>query len=731
MASNVSIVIATKGAKDAANDIHEIGVKAEESGGRIGKLGGALGDIAKVAGGFVIGQGLLKLPGMMGSAISSASDLNESMSKVQMVFGSSAGGVEKWADTAAKGLGQSKQQALEAAGTFGNFLQAMGQGPAAAKDMSLSMVQLATDLASFNNANPEDVILALRSGLSGESEPMRKFGVALSEAAVSAKAAQMGIAPLGATLTEQQKITARYAIIMDQTKTAQGDFARTSDGLANKQRIQAAQMEDLSAKFGAMLLPIKILITDGFIKLIELGADLGEKVSGPVAGLASAAGELASLAWDKISGPLSDLTGLAWDGITAAGGALKDMALAAADLAGVAWDKISGPLADIANMGWDNLKAGIDSLKALAESKFDQVAPQFQSLSTAIKGIDMGTFASGWERVKDAIQPAVDVLKPLVQELLKALKDQFEQIGEALKPLGGALKDLVAAFAPLEPLLKPLGIVLGTVIVAALAALLVSLRLFTEFLTVTLVGAVTVATGIIKGITAAVDFVTDKVGAWAPELGHAFLSVWNTISANVGLIKDKLQEIWDKAIAVGSGIIDGLVSGINAGKEALLRAAKAMVGWIEDAIPDWIPHSPSKRGVQIGEGFGQGVIRGIENVASDVITTAGSLMKGLDAAVGRPAASIKNLGGNFSEIVQDITGRSVRDGGALDWPALLAANIYTGAAAEVAGVRNPQQGVYYQVLPAGGAVQNIHVTLAVDGAVLAQHIEQVRALAMS
>src|SRR3990167_2979634 len=145
----------------------------------------------------------------------------------------------------------------------------MGTGKKPATDMSMAMVTLAGDLASFNNASPEDVLLALRSGLSGESEPMRRFGVALSETAVKAKAMEMGIEGVDGVLTEAQKVQARYAIIMAQTSMAQGDFARTSDGMANKERILAAKMDDLKTKFGQVLLPIKMLVADGVIKLID------------------------------------------------------------------------------------------------------------------------------------------------------------------------------------------------------------------------------------------------------------------------------------------------------------------------------------------------------------------------------------------------------------------------------------------------------------------------------
>lgn len=189
-------------------------------------------------------------------SVKAASDLNESISKVNVVFGDSANEIRAWADTAATAFGQSEQQALEAAGTFGNLFSALGFGKDIAKDMSIGLVELASDLASFNNIGVDEALIKLRAGIVGETEPLRTLGVNLSAVQVEAKALELGLAATKKEITETDKVTARYAIIMEQTALAQGDFARTSNGLANSQRILAAQMTDLKATVGTALLPI-------------------------------------------------------------------------------------------------------------------------------------------------------------------------------------------------------------------------------------------------------------------------------------------------------------------------------------------------------------------------------------------------------------------------------------------------------------------------------------------
>jgi len=199
---------------------------------------------------------------MAKDAVMMASSYEESLNKVNVVFEENGKIIEEWSKSAAKNLGMSQAAALEAAGTYGNLFTAQGMGTKAAADMSTALVQLAADLASFNNANPEDVLLALRSGLSGETEPLKRFGVALNEATMKAKAMELGLGDNIQKLSEAEKIQVRYAIILDQTAKAQGDFARTSEGLANQIRILKGNWGDTLKVLGDNLVPIieKVLV---------------------------------------------------------------------------------------------------------------------------------------------------------------------------------------------------------------------------------------------------------------------------------------------------------------------------------------------------------------------------------------------------------------------------------------------------------------------------------------
>ena len=189
-------------------------------------------------------------------AVKFASDLEESQSKVQVVFGASADAVRDFAKQSATSMGMSEASALEAAGTYGNLFRAMGIGQKESQNMSTTLVQLAGDLASFNNTSVDDAILALRSGLSGETEPLKRFGVNLTVARIKTEALSMGLMEQGGELTAAAKAQATYSLVMKDTTLAQGDFARTSDGAANSMKIAKAQLENAAASIGTILLPV-------------------------------------------------------------------------------------------------------------------------------------------------------------------------------------------------------------------------------------------------------------------------------------------------------------------------------------------------------------------------------------------------------------------------------------------------------------------------------------------
>jgi hypothetical protein len=233
----------------------ELSAPLKQAQGEMTNTGTKLSSLQGIAQTALVGGAAYAMASFGKSAITAASDTNESMSKVKVVFGDSANQIKDFAATSATSLGLSRQAALEATGTFGNLFTAMGLGQQKSVDMSKGIVQLAADLASFNNIRPEDALEKLRAGLVGEVEPLRTVGVNLNAMDIAQRAVQMGLATTTDNISAAAKAQAAYAIILDQTKSAQGDFARTSSGMANQTRILNAEVKDLEANVGKLALP--------------------------------------------------------------------------------------------------------------------------------------------------------------------------------------------------------------------------------------------------------------------------------------------------------------------------------------------------------------------------------------------------------------------------------------------------------------------------------------------
>ena len=246
MAINVPIITSFngKGAEAAIKEFKNLTKASDKAAFAINKMAvpAALAFGAIVTGGYKAAQ--------------AASDFNETVSKSGIIFGEASTEIKAFADTAAASLGLSKQAALDASATMGTFGKSAGLAGADLSNFSIEMVKLSGDLASFHNANPADVALALGAALRGEAEPIRKFGVLLNDAAVKAQAMKMGLYDGTGALDAQAKVLATQKIILQQTSDAQGDFARTSDGAANQQRILAAQVDNAKVAIGQAFLPI-------------------------------------------------------------------------------------------------------------------------------------------------------------------------------------------------------------------------------------------------------------------------------------------------------------------------------------------------------------------------------------------------------------------------------------------------------------------------------------------
>lgn len=251
-------LIGMQGVDTTTQKLKKVDKQARKTQKEIDRLGRRFSDVGKVLT-KVFTIPLLAAAAASVKFIDDATDLNETISKTGELFGESAKEIEKWADTSATKIGQSKDQAMDAASTFAIFGRMTGMAGKDLVKFSTEFVELASDMASFFNTEPDQAITAIGAAFRGEMEPIRKYGVLLDDATMRQKALELGIvSSIKKALTPENKILAAQALIIDQTKIAQGDFARTSAGLANQKRILNAQLKNVSATLGQLFLPLAL-----------------------------------------------------------------------------------------------------------------------------------------------------------------------------------------------------------------------------------------------------------------------------------------------------------------------------------------------------------------------------------------------------------------------------------------------------------------------------------------
>jgi len=243
----------SKTMKGAGKSVEDVGTKAKGAGDM---MKGALGaDVVMGAADAIVDFGR--------TSVDAYAELEDSTAAASVVFGKNMGAIIKQSETANAKLGMSKQQVINAANVFGTYGKAAGKSGKDLADFSTQMTSVAGDMASFKGTSPEQAIEAVGAALRGETEPIRAYGVMLDDAGMRQTALKMGlIKTTKEALTPQQKALAAQKMILEQTKDAQGDFARTANSTSNVMKTQKAKFEDASAAIGEKLAPVMTRIVD-------------------------------------------------------------------------------------------------------------------------------------------------------------------------------------------------------------------------------------------------------------------------------------------------------------------------------------------------------------------------------------------------------------------------------------------------------------------------------------
>ena len=278
-----------------------------------------LGALFKTAVGFKAIQGIIDFGR---SAVNLGSQITEVENVVDVAFGSMSDKAYQFASTAKEQFGLSELAAKQYSGTMMAMMKSSGVAQDAASKMSISLAGLAGDIASFYNIDTDTAFQKIRSGISGEIEPLRQLGINLSVANMEAYALSRGITTSYNAMSQAEKVALRYNYLMSATGDVQGDFARTSGTWANQVRLLTLNFQSLSAVIGqgliAGILPAIQALNALMSKLMQAANAfrnfmyvlMGKKLKGSQSGVSDIVSNLGGIetAGDDASSGLDDAT---------------------------------------------------------------------------------------------------------------------------------------------------------------------------------------------------------------------------------------------------------------------------------------------------------------------------------------------------------------------------------------------------------------------------------------
>ena len=481
----------------AGQKVQDFGEKISDAGEKISDAGEKLLPVT----GTIVGLGTAAA--MLGS------DLEESQNKVEVSFRDSADQVQAFAKTTLDAYGIAEGTALDMAALYGDMATAMEIPTQKAAEMSTGLVGLAGDLASFNNIGLDQAQDALKGIFTGETESLKNLGVVMTqtnllqyamekgmidtsksalqlekeqvalekaqvkyneavskygESSLEARDAAVKVAEAQEaldekakgsldTLSQAEQVQLRYAYVMDATKNAQGDFARTSDGAANSMRVCQEAIKEAGASFGTLLTPYVAeaaqMITEIIKKITALPEAQKEMIlliAAIVAGigplliiggkLISGIGTFISVGGKLISGIGSIISVVGKLGTVFSFLAANPVVLIIAAITAF----IAALVLAYNNCEWfrDGVNGAIEKVKEVWSNSVE-----------AVKGF-MTSISEKWSvvsnEIKDVSQTVMTAATEVVKERLSAMKAAYEQNGGGLKGIAAATMEGIKGY---------------------------------------------------------------------------------------------------------------------------------------------------------------------------------------------------------------------------------------------------------------------------------------------
>ena len=636
------------------NQLNSIADKAQSmAGSAFGKLGGV------IAGAFAV----KKLWDFGKACVGLGSDLSEVQNVVDVTFGAMAQEVNNFSKGALKAFGMSELSAKRYTSTMGAMLKSSGLTGKTMLGMSTSITQLAGDMASFYNLSQEDAFQKIRSGISGETEPLKQLGVNMSVANMEAYALSQGITKSYSAMTQAEQTLLRYNYLMSVTKDAQGDFARTSGSWANQTRILDEQfkafMGTLGQGFIQLLTPVLKLLNalvarlqiaaQWFLSFVNLITGAKQQTSQAATSVDSMgvsvgdAGKATKKAGKEVKGALSSFDQLNTISQSTSE-SMQDAASAAGDIGGIgAMDM--GATGDL-NIGIDEsklapLKDMLDGVLGSAKSAKDYMATNFAPVISNVLQ-QMSVPFAGW---KAAFMDTFASFKTLGEPLKAWFTGDFiTQVKTGISTMGTVLSGLLdtglRVFNGLRTVTQPIVswfVTDGLPMMSQFSTQ--SMLLFGDiFNSAKTIFDTLWSEGVMPGLTVLSTMVIDTL-----NILKGFWDTWGTkifdgLRGLVASITSIIQNLWENFL---KPIWQNIVSTISwlwkKHLKGMVTEVTNFVGKLVTAVLDITNKFIAPLVNQIVKILGptwSNIFNGIVNVAGTVIGTIADLIKGLMKSLG-------------------------------------------------------------------------------------------------
>jgi phage-related protein len=547
----------------------------------------------------------LPIAGAIAASVKLASDMEENVNKVNVAFKDNATEIQDWSKGTLKSFGIAQLTALEMASLFGDMGTAMGQSTGEASKMSSSLVGLAGDLASFKNIGIEQAQDALKGIFTGEGESLKSLGVIMQDSTLEAYALASGQQKAYKEMTQAEKVALRYAFVMNATKNAQGDFARTSGGAANQMRIFQESLKEIGVSFGNILLPAFTEIITYVNGLIQKFGGLGletQKMILIVAGVAAAIGPLLI-----VFGMMISAVGTIMTAVSGMAGALAFL---------------TGPIG-LVILALVGLTAGIVYLYNTNEEFRNQVTQVWTTIQDVLLAV-LDTIKIGletaWNSMRDSVFAVLENMKIMVTEafsfIFLVINDVLNSVFTFMENWGTDI--LLGITTALTKVWEWIAYVFNDLIKPLWTeALAVLTKLWNEHLKET-VDEILAFVGRIATIALDVynKFVAPIVGfllkTLVPVFREAFKVVLNVLGTFFGGLGDIVKNVfkvlnglldfitgiftgnwgkaWEGVKTMFSGIMGSLYSVVKLPLNMIISGINTMIRGLNGVkVPDWVP----------------------------------------------------------------------------------------------------------------------------------------------